>query len=389
MVVIHRAYKVELKPNKFQVAAFVKHCGVARFAYNWALETKNNHYEETGEMLSWNLVNKAFNAKKKTDFPWVYEVSKWAHQNAIMDLENAFHRFFVSRNSSHPVSCPTFKSKHIDKLQYKVSLGIKVEHARIRLPKIGWVRLKQKGYIPTEGVKINSATISEKAGKWFVSVQVEEDIEVSENQTDSVIGLDLGIKSFVVGSDGSEVESPKFLKKSQRKIAKLSRKKDKKQKGSNNRKKAVKKLAKAHYKVACQRNDFLHKTSHHYVENFGTIVVEDLAVQNMLQNHYLAEAISDSGWSEFRRQLEYKSVWSGKTCIRADRFYPSTKRCSNCGHIKDEMPLSVRTYCCEKCGFTCDRDLNAARNLEEYGRARYAQTGWSQDHLTPVETKVA
>lgn len=554
---ILKAYKTELDPNNVQRTLLAKHAGAARFTWNWALNRRIEEYKLTGKSSNAIEQHRQLNSLKPTDFPWMYEVSKCAPQEALRDLDKAFRNFFAKR-AKHP----RFKSKKRGLGGFRLTGSITIEADRIKLPRIGWLRLKEPGYLPTDA-KINSVTIKERAGRWFVSVQVEEQIAVSENQGPA-IGLDLGLKSFVVGSDGSSLEAPKPLLHSLRRLQRLSRQHSRKQKGSMNRRKSAKRLAKLHYRIGCQRADFLHKLSSHLTNpnsralmslcqmqtqkngvrlcgSFGrdglmldsasvkengqsfqakrdalfaprtiddtpsnkptnavklasassgvegqhyqevdaansakekgvsdgegsnsqpltptvvpdvfaaerlsqtssastistvvasstekksatvctigsegtsglqgskssagiattasisatasvrtsgndatselaktksVIVVEDLNVGGMLKNRCLARAISDAGWSEFVRQLEYKAAWNGGSVVKAGRFYPSTKTCSACGMVKDLMPLSERTYCCDGCGLVIDRDVNAARNLLSLSSASSAR----------------
>jgi len=351
-----KAYKTELDPNNVQRTLLAKHAGAARFAWNWALGRRIEEYKPTGKSSNVIEQHRQLNALKSTEFPWMYEVSKCAPQEALRDLDKAFRNFFAKR-----AKYPRFKSKKRGLGGFRLTGSITIEADRIKLPRLGWLRLKESGYLPTDA-KINSVTVKERAGRWFVSVQVEERFAVTENQGPA-IGLDLGLKSFVVGSDGSSLESPKPLLRSLRRLQRLARQHSRKQKGSMNRRKSAKRLATLHYRISCQRADFIHKATSELAKTKSVIVVEDLNVGGMLKNRCLARPIGDAGWSEFVRQLEYKSAWNGGSVVKAGRFYPSTKTCSACGMIKDEMPLSVRTYCCGGCGLVIDRDVNAARNL--------------------------
>ena len=371
-MLIQRAYKTELKPNQVQVVAFMRHCGTARFAYNWALRTQIKHYEATGKTLSWIDLNNLFNSIKREQYPWTYEVSKWCANNAIRNCGKAFDNFFRRLKQSGPLGFPKFKSKHRSKPSYTVSASILVKKSHVRLPKIGWIRLKQKGYIPTDA-KISSVTVSQRAGRWFVSVQVEEPIDVAENQG-APIGLDLGIKTFIVGSDGARLESPKPLKASLKRLQRLSRQHSRKVKGSNNRRKSAARLGRLHYRIACQRADFLHKASHKFSTQHATVCIEDLNVKGMVKNRCLSRAISDAGWGEFCRMLGYKCNWYGSELRRIDRWYPSSKTCSACGFIVDELPLPIREWTCESCGTRHDRDHNAAKNILNQGTAGCAGT---------------
>lgn len=365
-MLVLRAYKTELDPNNVQRTLLAKHAGAARFTWNWALNRRIEEYKLTGKSSNAIEQHRQLNSLKPTDFPWMYEVSKCAPQEALRDLDKAFKNFFAKR-SRHP----RFKSKKRGLGGFRLTGSITIEAGRIKLPRIGWLRLKEVGYLPTDA-KISSVTVKERAGRWFVSVQVEEQIAVSENQGPA-IGLDLGLKSFVVGSDGSSLDAPKPLLRSLRRLQRLSRRHSRKQKGSMNRRRSAKRLAKLHYRISCQRADFLHKATSELAKTKSVIVVEDLNVGGMLKNHCLARSISDAGWSEFVRQLEYKATWNGGSVVKAGRFYPSTKTCSACGMVKGEMPLSERTYCCDGCGLVIDRDVNAARNLLSLSSASSAR----------------
>lgn len=363
---ILKAYKTELDPNNVHRTLLSKHAGAARFAWNWALGRRIEEYKLTGKSSNAIAQHRQLNSLKPTDFPWMYEVSKCAPQEALRDLDKAFRNFFAKR-SRHP----KFKSKKRGIGGFRLTGIITVDSTRIKLPRIGWLRLKEAGYLPRDA-KINSVTVKEMAGRWYVSVQVEEQIAVTENQG-LAIGLDLGLKSFVVGSDGSSLEAPKPLLRSLRRLQRLSRRHSRKQKGSMNRCKSAKMLAKLHYRIGCQRSDFIHKATTQLATTKSVIVVEDLNVRGMLKNRRLARSISDAGWSEFVRQLDYKAAWNGSKVVKSGRFYPSTKTCSACGMVKDDIPLSERTYRCDECGLVIDRDVNAARNLLNLSSASSAR----------------
>lgn len=231
---------------------------------------------------------------------------------------------------------------------------------------LAWrLRLKERGYLSVEGVHILSASVSERAGRWFVSVQVEMDIPDLRAIEKPVVGIDLGILAMATVSDGTRIENPHALKRDLRKIKRLQREVSRREKGSANQEKARQKLAQAHLRVANVRKDALHQTTSLLARTKSAVVLEDLNVSGMMKNHHLAQAIADVGFHEFRRQMVYKGQWYGCQVILAPRFYPSSKRCSHCGHIKVEMNLSERIYICDHCGLMIDRDLNAAINLEQ------------------------
>jgi len=234
----------------------------------------------------------------------------------------------------------------------------------VQLPSLGELRLKEHGYLPTKDTKVLSATVSESAGRWFVSLQVEEELTDPAPKPTHVIGVDVGIKHLAVTSDGEVFDNPKALIKSQRTLRVRQKAVSRKVKGSTNRRKAVARVARVHRRVANIRRDVIHKMTTAIVKSASTIVIEDLNVSGMLKNHSLARALSDASPSEIHRQLTYKSKWYGSELLKADRFYPSSKRCCCCGNVKETLSLGERTYHCEACGSVIDRDLNASLNLK-------------------------
>lgn len=312
----------------------------------------------------------------------MYNYSKCIPQEALRDLDKAFQHFFRRVKKGEKPGFPRFKSRKRGIGSFRLTGAIHVENDRIKLPRIGWLRLKERGYIPTQGLHILSATVSEKAGRWFVSVQCREEIEVTP-ATGEPIGVDtsatrlpdrqastsLGVKEMAVCSDGQRFENPKALRKAQRQLRRLQRELSRRKKGSQNWKKTKAKIARLHYRIGNIRQDALHKATSTIVaktkpddERPRVVVVEDLNVVGMLKNHCLAQAISDVGMSEFRRQLEYKIAWNGEELMVADRFFPSSRLCRHCGCINSELKLSDREWTCV-CGAVLDRDLNAAINL--------------------------
>ncbi len=232
----------------------------------------------------------------------------------------------------------------------------------MQLPRIGTVRLYEQGYLPTDA-KILSATVSEQAGRWYVSMQVEEEQEKPVPTATTAIGVDLGIKTLATLSDGTPFENPRALKHAQKKLRRLEKQKSRRKKGSQNRAKTREQIAKTHARIAHIRRDAAHKLTSYLCKNHALVAIEDLHVAGMLKNHCLAQAVSDSNFGEIRRQLEYKAAWYGTHLVVIDRFYPSSKICSACGYVKPELSLSERTFICEECGNALDRDLNAAINI--------------------------
>lgn len=379
-MLVKRAYKTELDPNNQQRALLLKHAGAARYAYNWGL-AKKKAAMEAGEKLPTAIdLHKELNALKRTELSWLGELSKWAAQEALRNLDKAFNKWFAYRKAlkaggrPRKVGFPAFKSRSKRIGGFTLCKDITVSAGYIKLPRIGWLKLKERGYLPAsvEGIRVLSATVSEKAGRWFVSVQVEEEMpdppEPSNNP--HVIGVDLGIRTLAVTSDGEEYENPKALKRARRKLRRLEKEKSRRIKGSANRSKTRRKLAKVHARTADIRKDSLHKLTTNLTRESqaGTVVVvEDLNVAGMLKNHSLAGAVSDSAFGEFRRQLEYKAAWYGTRVIVADRWFPSSKLHAGCGAINKGLTLSNRVWVCPHCGDRVDRDHNAALNLKRYG----------------------
>lgn len=372
-----RAFKTELDLNNAQRSACAKHAGAARYAYNWGLARKRQAYQAGEKTPSAIDLHRELNALKKTELSWMYEVSKCAPQEAMRNLDQAFAHFFRRVKEKRAgkqvkVGFPHFKSKKNGLGSFRLTGTIRIFEKSIQLPRLGRLRLKERGYLPVSGVHLLSATVSEKAGRWFVSIQVEMEILDPEPLEKPVAGVDLGIGRLVTVSDGTWFDNPHVLKQGLTKLKRLQRCVSRRQKDSANRKKAVRQLAKAYYRVANIRKDALHQVTTRLAKTKSVLVLEDLNVSGMMKNHHLAQAIADVGLYEFRRQLAYKGQWYGCEVVVADRFYPSTKRCSGCGNVKDEMGLDERIYACKVCGWVLDRDLNAALNLEQYPTASSA-----------------
>jgi putative transposase len=303
----------------------------------------------------------------------MYEVSKCAPQEALRNLDKAFLNFFrrvkekKAGTFTGKVGFPKFKSKRCGLGSFRLTGAIHVWDSYIQLPRLGRLRLKERGYLPS-GAKILSATVSEHAGHWFASVQVEEEVEIKKAQG-SPVGVDLGIKTMAVCSTGKEFENPKALRKSLRKLRRMQRELSMRKKGGKNREKSRRKVARLHFRIANIRSDAQNKATSSIVaktkpveQKPSVVVIEDLSVENLLKNHHLARAISDVGFSEFRRQLTYKTAWNGISLLVADRFFPSSKLCSACGAQNEKLALSMREWTCD-CGARHDRDRNAAQNL--------------------------
>ncbi len=368
VVRVIRGYKTELDLTNEQRTLLLKHAGAARFAYNWGLAHKQAAYKAGEKVPSAIDLHRELNALKQTEFPWMYEVSKCAPQEALRDLDTAYKHFFRKAKLKKQgqfrgkLGFPRFKKKSKAIGSFRLTGSIKVFSDAVQLPRIGRLRLHEHGYIPTDA-KVLNATVSEQAGRWYVSVQVEEEQEKPVPTATSAIGIDLGIKTLATLSDGNTFENPRALKQALQKLKRLERAKSRRKKGSKNRVKARKAIAKTHARIAHIRKDTAHKLTSYLVKNHALVAIEDLHVTGMLKNHCVAQAISDSNFGEIRRQLEYKAAWHGTQVVTLDRFYPSSKTCSACGSVKPELNLSERTFVCEECGNVLDRDLNAAINL--------------------------
>ncbi len=365
-----RAFKTELDLTNVQRTSCIRHAGAARFAYNWGLARKKEAFAMRQRTPTAIDLHRELNALKQTELVWLYEVSKCAPQESLRNLDQAFANFFrrvkEKQAGKHvKVGFPRFKSKKKGLGSFRLTGSIRVFEKAIRLPRLGMLRLKEHGYLPTSGVHILSATVSEKAGRWFVSLQVEMEIPSPELVKKPIAGVDLGINCLAQVSDGTYFENPRALKQGMKKLKRLQRLVSRRKMGSANRQKGVRQLAKAHLRVANIRKDTLHQATAILTKTKSAIMLENLNVNGMLKNRHLAQAIADVGLYEFRRQMIYKGQWYGCEVLLADRFFPSTKRCSQCGEVKPVMRLDERTYQCECCGSVLDRDLNAALNLEQ------------------------
>jgi putative transposase len=364
-VKILRAYKAELRPNNAQRGMFLKCAGAARFVYNWALADRKAVYEAGGKPSMYEQ-KRRFNAVKAEQYSWLYEVPYALQEKAFANVDAAFQGFFRRVKNGEKPGYPRFKSRKRRVGSFTLRDSIHIEADRIKLTRIGWIRLKERGYLPLDGTcRLLSVCISERAGRWYASAQVEEEVTDPIPGDGPVVGVDLGIKTLAVCSDGATFENPRALATAERKLKRLNRELSRRRKGSKNRAKTRAKLARCHARIANIRSHALHNASYHLTAKTKpqAVVIEDLNVKGMLNNRSLSKAISDVGMGELRRQIEYKGTWYGVEVVTADRWYASSKTCSACGAVNRALTLSDRTYVCAACGAVIDRDLNAALNL--------------------------
>ncbi|WP_321789838.1 RNA-guided endonuclease TnpB family protein [Burkholderia pyrrocinia] len=362
---IKRAYRFRFYPTPKQVEILARTFGCARFAYNHMLRMRTDAWLQRQARVGYHETSAALTALKKTpEHAWLNEVSSVPLQQALRHLQTAFANFFAKR-----AKYPKFRRKDgIQSAEYTAS-AFKWDGTSLKLAKtdaplaIRWSRTIPKG------AKVTTVTVSkDTAGRYHVSMLCD-DVVLTKSEATGKVGIDFGLTDFVVLSTGEKIAAPNAFRKNEAKLAKLQRRLAKKQMGSANRRKARFKVARMHAKVADFRRDFLHKLSTRLIDENQVIAIESLAVRHMLKNRKLAKSIGDAGWSEFVRQLTYKAAWYGRTLIGIDRWYPSSKRCSDCGHTVASMPLKVRAWACPACGANHDRDTNAARNVLAAGLA--------------------
>ena len=351
-----RTHKIRLYPNNVQCTHLVRACGIRRFVYNWGLAERTTLYE-AGEKISGFNLKKRFNALKRSEYPFVVEVSKCVSDNALLDLDKAYNNFFREFKKGNKNTFPKFKKKGVRDSFRLDNDKVRLEDIHIRIPKLGFVRMAEK--LRFQG-KLMSVTVSRTADRWFASISIEFD-SCTETQSTESCGIDLGIKHLAVTSDGVYYPNPNNWKRELARLQRLSKALSRKKKGSANRKKAKMKLSRYWMRLTDKRNDTVHKITSELAIKYKTVCLEDLNVAGMVRNRKLARRIINSMFGEVRRQLEYKT-----NVIVIDRFYPSTKLCPECGR-KNQLKLSERVYRCE-CGYgPVDRDLHAARNILRAG----------------------
>jgi putative transposase len=361
---IKRAYKFRFYPTPEQELNLAKTFGCARFVYNYMLRQRTDAWFQRQEKVGYHETSAMLTAlKKQPEFAWLNEVSSVPVQQSLRHLQAAFGNFF-SRRSKYP----TFKKKDGAQSAEYTTSAFKWDGNTLSIAKNGALNIRFSRTIPKAAIVTTVTVSKDTAGRYFVSMLCTDQVQ-AKTPIEAKVGIDLGLSHFAILSTGEKIAAPNTFRKNEEKLAKLQRRLAKKTKGSANRKKAKLKVAKLHAKIADSRKDFLHKLSTRLVNENQVIAIETLAVSNMQKNHNLAKSIADASWSEFVRQLEYKSLWYERELVGIDRWYPSSKRCSDCGHTVAKMPLNVREWTCPECGTIHDRDINAARNVLAAGLA--------------------
>jgi putative transposase len=366
-----KTVKIRIYPNNKQKYQINRTFGICRYVYNWALNLKSQRYQEFKQNVNRFELSKMLTFLKSTEEKgWLNIANSQSLQSELKHLDAAYVNFF-RKNSSFP----KFKKKN-QKQSFECPQNVKLNYPNktIKLPKIGEIRYRDR-FKFDPNIKVKTCVVSRsKTGKYFASILI--DININHlAKTGKMIGIDLGLKHFATFSNNIKIENPRFLNKSLNKLKANQRKLSKKTKFSKNFYKQKQIVAKLFERINNQRNDFLHKLSTNLIETQDIIFVEDLNIEGMVKNHKLARSISDASWGEFIRQLEYKAHWYGKQVIKIGRFDPSSKMCSKCGSIKENLKLSDRLYICENCGLEIDRDLNAAINIKNFGLIKTTTAG--------------
>jgi len=363
---MEKAHRYRFYPTPEQESLLRRTLGCVRLVYNKALHERTQAWYERQERVGYPETSTMLTQwKKEEDLDFLSEVSCVPLQQGLRHLQTAFTNFFAGR-----AKYPNFKKKRNGGSAEFTKSAFKFKNQEIYLAKnsepllIKWSRQIPKGCEPS------SLTVNlHPSGRWHISIRFDAPTIQPLPISDNSVGIDLGITSLIATSNGDKIANPKHFKKHRKRLKKSQKNLSRKQKGSQNREKARIKVAKIHLKISDSRKDFLHKLTTQLVRENQTIAVESLAVKNLVKNHQLALAISDSGWSELIRQLDYKCRWYGRKLVAINRWFPSSKRCSSCEHIVDTMPLNIRDWTCPSCGCNHDRDVNASKNILAAGLA--------------------
>ncbi len=362
MSTLRKVFRFRMRPNKVQEERLMQLAGARRFVWNWALSKRKTHFETHGQGISAAELSRQLTALKSgPETAWLKEADSQLLQQSLKDLDTAYKNFFEKR-----ARFPRFKSRKVDQPRFRIPQRVTVQDGKVYVPKIGWVRIFQSQNVDCA---TKSATFKRDAcGHWYVTLTAEfemPDIPLGPVNPDQVIGLDAGLKDFIVSSDGERVEAPKFFRRGQRKLRRAQRQLSRRKKGSKNRERSKKRVARIHRRIGNQRQDFLHKLSTRLVQTHAGICVEDLNIKGLAKTK-LSKSFLDAAHGEFRRQLEYKSAWNRKWIARIDRFFPSSKLHAACGTVNADLKLSDRYWLCA-CGTMVDRDANAALNIKLEG----------------------
>ena len=360
--VIHRSYKYRLYPNRAQREALAQTFGCCRYVYNWGLDRKSTVYAETGKSLSAYDLSKELTAlKREPDKIWLNDVLRVPLEQSLRHLHTAFGKFF-KKQSGYPL----FKKKHNKQSATYTRDCFTITDKGIRLYKMpGEVKVRFSRPLP-KGGEIRKAVVSmDPAGRYFVSIVIKEEIATLP-PLKARIGIDLGLTHFATISTGEKIDNPRHFERLYKRLHRAQKSLSRKKKGSKNRDKARRKVARIYARITDARKDFLHKLSTRLISENQAIGTEGLRVQNMMKNRRLSRHIGNAGWGEFVRMLQYKADWYGRDIVKADPFFASSKTCSACGHRIDELPLGIRQWTCPQCNTTHDRDINAAINIRNH-----------------------
>jgi putative transposase len=382
MNLARQAYRFALDPNDHQRGRLASHAGGARYAYNlglqWLKASLDGRTDENDTLLGAFEMHRRWNLWKKdpaNGITWWKSNSKCVYQEAFIDLGHATKAFFASshgRRRGAPAGFPRYKRKGKSRDHFRLTGLIRVGNSWVQLPKLGKLRLSEDPtkllrQIAAGKARVTSASVNREAQRWYVSLRVEcKRKPVTFRSTDAAVGLDLGINNLVTLSNGVVFAPARALRPNLRRLRRLSKAHSRKKRHSANRLKSSARLARCHARIVHLRRDYLHKLTTHLAKKHGRIVVEGLTVRGMIRNHRLARSIADASWGEFSSMIEYKCRWYGAQLIRADRHFASSRTCSNCGHLKQILALSERTFTCDVCAVALDRDLNAAKNLAHW-----------------------